>query len=131
MPQRGPVLAALVLLLFTAASSARAQIREDSVSLQQVTAAGRDIVHWTFDEGVGQQTIYLRNVSKDRPVTIIGWRVFDCDNIKRRGCKEHKAGPTLQPGQTVRLGTVQRQDEERAYSFQYDFTASYPDDRAE
>jgi hypothetical protein len=123
-------LAALVMLLFTTARPAAAQILEDSVRLQQVTAAGRDIVHWTFDEGIGEQTIYLKNVSKERPITITGWRVFDCDNIKRRSCKEHRQGPTLQPGQTVRLATVQRQDEQRAYSYRYDFTASYPDDPA-
>jgi hypothetical protein len=123
-------LAALVMPLFTPARPAAAQILEDSVHLQEVTAAGRDIVHWTFDEGIGEQTIYLKNVSKDRPVTIISWRVFDCDNIKRRSCKEHREGPTLQPGQTLRLATVQRQDEQRAYSYRYDFTASYPEDEA-
>src|SRR5690242_16386322 len=130
MPRFSLGLAASVLLAFTEARLAAAQILEDSVRLQQVTAAGGNIVHWTFDEGVGQQTIYLKNVSKDRPVTITGWRVFDCDNIKRRSCKEHSEGPTLQPGQTVRLTTVQRQDEDRSYSYRYDFTASYPDDQA-
>jgi hypothetical protein len=129
MPRLALGLTALVMLVFTEARPAAAQILEDSVRLQQVTAAGEDIVHWSFDEGVGQQTIYLKNVSKNRPVTITGWRVFDCDNIKRRSCKDHREGPTLQPGQTVRLTTVQRQDEERGYSYRYDFTASYPDDQ--
>lgn len=40
-------------------------------------------------------------------------------------------GPTLQPGETVRLGIVQRDDEERAYSFNYDFTAMYPEDQSQ
>lgn len=130
MPKLVAGLAAMTFLLFTETGPAAAQIIRDSVRLQQVTAAGSEIVHWTFDEGIGQQTIYLKNISKDRPVTISSWRVFDCENIKRRSCKEHRGGPTLQPGQTVRLGTVQRQDEERDYSYRYDFTASYPDDQA-
>jgi hypothetical protein len=119
-----------VLLSLIGAPSAQGQLVQDSVRLQQVTAAASEIVHWTFDEGIGQQTIYLKNTSRDRTVTITGWRVFDCDNLKRRSCGEHSPGPTLQPGKTVRLTTVERQDEERAYSFRYDFTASYPEDPA-
>jgi hypothetical protein len=130
MPRLGPGLAALIVAFLTGGHPAAAQIVEESVRLQPVTAAGSDIVHWSFDEGIGQQTIYLKNISKDRPVTIASWRVFDCENIKRRSCKEHNEGPTLKPGQTVRLGTVQRQDEERAFSYKYDFTASYPDYQA-
>ena len=130
MPRLKAGAATLILLLFTPGRPAAAQIIEDSVRLQKVTAAGNDIAHWTFDEGIGQQTIYLKNVSKNRQVTITSWRVFNCDNIARRSCKEHNGGPTLQPGQTVRLGTVQRQDEERPYSYSYDFTARYPDEQA-
>jgi hypothetical protein len=130
MPRIAPELVTVAMLCFPCARPAAAQIVQDSIRLQQVTAAGSHIVHWTFDEGIGQQTIYLRNTAKDRPVTITAWRVFDCENIERRSCGEHSEGPTLQPGQTVRLATVQRQDEQRAYSFRYDFTARYPDDQA-
>jgi hypothetical protein len=124
-----PVLVTWALLTFTSASPAAGQVVQDSVRLQQVTAAGSHLVHWTFDEGLGQQTIYLKNTAKDRPVTITAWRVFNCDNIKRRSCRGHSNGPTLQPGETVRLAIVERDNEERAYSFNYDFTASYPADQ--
>ena len=116
-------------LLTTSARPAAAQIAHDSVRLQQVTAAGSHIVHWTFDEGIEQQTIYLKNIGKDRPVIITAWRVFDCENIKRRSCREHKEGPTLEPGETVRLGTVQRDNEELGYSYRYEFAAAYTDEQ--
>jgi hypothetical protein len=125
-----PMFVTLAIVWVPAARPAAAQIMQDSLRLQQVTAAGAYIVTWTFDEGTGQQTIYLKNTSKDRPVSITAWRVFDCENLKRRSCGEHGEGPTLQPGQTVRLAVVQQQDEEQAYSFRYDFSASYPDDQA-
>ena len=121
------ILVGVTILAFFAPAPATGQLVQDSIRLQQVTAAGSDIVHWTFDEGPGQQTIYLKNSSKDRPVAITTWRVFDCHNIKLRSCGEHSPGPTLKPGQTVRLAVVQQQDQEQAYSFRYDFTASYPD----
>jgi hypothetical protein len=120
-----PKLVTMAMICFPGARPAAAQLVQDSIRLQQVTAAGSHIVHWTFDEGIGQQTIYLKNTAEE-PVTITAWRVFDCDNIKRRSCGEHGNGPTLQPGQTVRLATVQRQDDQRASSFRYDFSASYP-----
>jgi hypothetical protein len=124
-----PVLLSWAMLSLTAASSAAGQRTQDSIRLQKVASAGGDIVHWTFDEGTGQQTIYLKNIGKHRPVTISAWRVFDCDNIKRRSCGEHTEGPALQPGQTVRLAVIRQQDVERPYSFRYDFTARYADDQ--
>jgi hypothetical protein len=107
---------------------AAGQTPQDTVHLQRVASAGRDVVHWTIDEGLGEQTIFLKNTGADRPVTIASWRVYECRNIRPRSCSTHKDGPTIKPGETVRLGVVRRQVEGEAYSFQYEFSAAYVED---
>jgi hypothetical protein len=101
------------------------RIREDEIIRQQPSSAGSEAVHWTFDDGFGQQTIYVRNTSAHRAMRIVRWRVFNCDNVRRRVCRKHEPGPTIPPGRTVRLATVTREMEERGYSFRYELTPEW------
>lgn len=99
-----------------------------SVNLQRATSAGGNIVHWTIDEGLGEQTIFIKNTSPDRPITIVSWRVYQCRNIRPRNCSEHKNGPTIKPGETVRLEIVRSQNAQDGYSFNYEMSSLYADE---
>lgn len=123
-------MAAAITLNAIVAGIATGQSLLDTVHLQRVTSAGEYVVHWTIDEGLGEQTIFLKNTGANRSITIVSWRVYECRNIRPRSCSTHKDGPTIKPGETVRLGIVRRQEEGEGYSFQYEFSATYVEEAA-
>jgi hypothetical protein len=124
-PVRIPVLAVMVLLA-RAPLSAQGIPTMDSTQLQPLTAAGKFLMHWTVDDGpAGDQTIYVRNISKDRPITVVTWEVYDCVNLSGRACGVHHDGPTIKPGKTERLVTVHRLIQSEGSSYRYRFTARW------
>jgi hypothetical protein len=54
--------------------------------------------------------------------------VYQCRNIRPRNCAEHKNGPTIQPGETVRLEIVRSQNAQDGYSFNYEMSSLYADE---
>lgn len=51
-------MAAAITLNAIVAGIATGQSLLDTVHLQRVTSAGEYVVHWTIDEGLGEQTIF-------------------------------------------------------------------------
>jgi hypothetical protein len=126
MPLR-PAAVAFAMLI-AGARAADAQWVPDSIIRAPVTAAGAHALHWTMDEGIGEQTVYVKNTSRDRTVTVAAWRVRDCVNLRVRDCGKRKAGVSVAPGQTIRLGTVRRDVAEREYFFRYELTIEWTGD---
>ena len=104
----------------------------DSTRLQPVTAAGHFLLHWTVDEGTnGEQTVFLRNVSPDRSITLSSWEIYDCVNLAGRACGVHKKGPVIPPGQTVRLVRLHAAVPDQGYAYRYRFTAGWTEPSAD
>ncbi len=96
---------------------------------QSLSEAGTFLMAWIESESGGSdQSVYLKNISKDREITITWWEIYDCNNLAGKGCGRHDGGPVLKPGKTARLVTVRRRESRGGYSYKYRFNAEWTPD---
>ncbi len=121
-----------VILLGFPRSSATAQgvPRLDSTVLAPVTGAGQFLLHWSTDEGAnGEQSIYLKNTSKTRSITITSWEVYNCYRVATGICGPRDTGPTIKPGKSVRLVTIRGfRGSTEGFQYGYRFTQRWTDE---
>ncbi|MDT8435906.1 MAG: serine hydrolase domain-containing protein [Gemmatimonadota bacterium] len=84
------------------------------------------LLNWVEQAGRGNrsQQVMFRNTS-DRPIEIVSYRFFDCTNVSGVECGVEIEGPRIEPGETIRLATIDQRDLEQRSFYRYEFRARF------